>query len=242
VKIGDVNASYSFTGDENEERSGGAMVFETQNPYLQAGQTCTLRFKARDFEPVGYQFTLDFDTDLLEFVDVAEGQATDANFGYSKLSEGSLLASWNEYGERNVELPDFSLVFRAKKALRVANAISLSDRLLRSEAYSPTGEALNIGLQFKDNESLAGFELYQNKPNPFSRETVIGFRLPTAEPAKLTIMDASGKVLTELSQACNLGYNEFKIKREALGLGSGVLYYRLTAGTDTATKIMLLTD
>lgn len=242
VKIGDVNTSYSFAGDGNEERSGGTMVFETQNQYLLAGQTCTLRFKARDFEPVGYQFTLDFDTDLLEFEDVAEGQASDANFGYSKLSEGAIMASWNEHGERDEELPDFTLVFKAKKNLKLANAIGLSDRFIRTEAYSEQGDLLGIGLQFTDNESLATFELYQNKPNPFNSETVIGFRLPESGPTKLTIMDAAGKVLTELNQPCNIGYNEFKIKREALGIGSGVLYYRLTAGAETATKIMLLAN
>ncbi|MBK9012934.1 MAG: hypothetical protein IPM82_02000 [Saprospiraceae bacterium] len=242
VKIGDVNTSYSFAGHENEERSTGTLVFETQNQRLQAGQTYTLNFRAKDFEVEGYQFTLDFDLDLLEFVEIGEGIAKASNFGFTKLDEGSINASWNQHGEHDKSLPDFSLVFRAKTNITLADALWLSDQLTRSEGYSTGGELLDLRLQFTENESVAGFELFQNKPNPFNKETVIGFRLPEAGQAQLTITDATGRVLKVLAGQCQKGYNEFRMTREELGMGAGILYYRLAAGSEKATRMMLLLE
>ncbi len=242
VKIGDVNTSYSFAGHENEERSTGTLVFETQNQRLQAGQTYTLNFRAKDFEVEGYQFTLDFDLDLLEFVEIGEGIAKASNFGFTKLDEGSINASWNQHGEHDKSLPDFSLVFRAKTNTSLPDALWLSDQLTRSEGYGSGGELLDVRLQFTENESVAGFELFQNKPNPFNRETVIGFRLPEAGQAQLTITDATGRVLKVLAGQCQKGYNEFRMAREELGMSAGILYYRLAAGSETATRMMLLLE
>gem|GEM_PF-1181069 len=242
VKIGDVNTSYSFNDEGNEERSSGTMAFETQNQRLLAGQTYSLTFRAIVHEVDGYQFTLDFDQSMLEFVEIGEGEATAANFGFTKMDEGAIIASWNQHGERQVELPDFTMVFRAKKPVTLADALWLSDRFARSEAYSQGGELLDLRLQFTENEAVAGFELFQNKPNPFNKETIIGFRLPEAANAQLTITDATGRVLKVMNGQYQKGYNEVRISREELGISAGILYYRLAAGSDTATKMMLLTD
>jgi hypothetical protein len=40
-----------------------------------------------------------------------------------------------------------------------------------------------------------GFELYQNQPNPFVNKTLIGFHLPEATEATLTIFDETGRML-----------------------------------------------
>ncbi|MBI1223704.1 MAG: hypothetical protein GC192_00585 [Bacteroidetes bacterium] len=242
VKIGDVNASYNFNGEESEERSAETLIFTTKDPYLEAGQTCSLSFRAMDFEVLGYQFTMGFDTDKLEFVEVGEGEATASNFGFGKLAEGAITASWNEHGERNPELADFTLIFRAKTNLRPDEALWLSDKFTKTEAYDRQGELHNIRLQLVENESISDFELFQNRPNPFSKETVIGFMLPAAGKAQLTITDATGKVVKLLEAACSKGYNEFRLSRDELGFGTGILYYRLASGSETATRMMLLTE
>ncbi len=242
VKIGDINTSYNFDGDVNEERSNGTLIFETQNQKLEAGQTYSLNFRAKDFEAVGYQFTLDFDTDLLEFVEIGEGEATASNFGLTKLEEGAITASWNEHGESVTDMADFTLSFKAKTSHVLSKAIWLSDRFTRTEAYSPDGELLDIRLQFAESLTDANFELFQNRPNPFGKETIIGFKLPQAGQAQLTITDATGKVLKVVEKHCEKGYNEVRLTRETLGISAGILYYRLASGAETATKMMLLID
>jgi hypothetical protein len=126
--------------------------------------------------------------------------------------------------------------------LKPSDAIGLSDRFVRSEAYGEAEELLDIRLQFADNESVEDFELFQNRPNPFSKETVIGFRLPEAGKAQLTITDATGKLVKMLETTCEKGYNEFRLTRDEMGVGTGILYYRLAAGADTATRMMILTE
>lgn len=244
VKIGDVNSSYNFAGNaiEFEERSERTLVFTSQNQVLRAGETVSIRFQSPDFKPAGYQFTLDFDTEKLAFEEVGEGVANASNFGLTELPEGAILASWNEHGERPEDLPEFTLKFSVKQDVKLSDAIWLSDRFTHTEGYDHLGGLLKINLQFIDNESVAGFELYQNKPNSFSKETLIGFRLPADGPAQLTILDNSGRVVKTIHQDCSQGYNEFLIDRTELGQREGIFYYRLTAGTATATRMMMLTN
>jgi hypothetical protein len=86
--------------------------------------------------------------------------------------------------------------------------------------------------------------LDQNHPNPFNPTTTIHFVLPTRERATLTIYDTSGhKVRTLLDQVDDLGAHDVAWDgRDDTGasVGSGVYFYRLTAGKRTETKKMTL--
>jgi hypothetical protein len=83
-----------------------------------------------------------------------------------------------------------------------------------------------------------GFELYQNEPNPFKDKTVIGFRLPAAAAAILTVYDAAGRVVFTQKGDYAKGYNAVVLDRSLLKT-SGVLYYTLETATDSATKKMI---
>ncbi|MBI5914055.1 MAG: hypothetical protein HY842_01655 [Bacteroidetes bacterium] len=243
VKIGDVNNSSGFAGGESGERSRRPLVFETKNLAMVAGETYGLDFTAHDFEAEGYQFTLEFDTELLDFVEVAPGAAGEGNFGLTKLGDGAITASWNRNGEIPAhDGPIFSLVFKAKSDGRLAQALHLTNRFTPTEAYGFDGEMLDVQLQFTENEQVAGFELFQNKPNPFSQETVIGFRLPASGSARLTITDVSGRVVRVLEDVYPQGYNEVRLGRDELPANGGILYYQLEAESATATKMMLLVE
>ena len=99
---------------------------------------------------------------------------------------------------------------------------------------------MDVELNFNGQASTA-FDLYQNTPNPFKGETVIGFNLPESAAATLTIYDVSGKVLKLVRGEFGQGYNEVIINRSELS-GAGVLYYQLDTDTHSATKKMILID
>lgn len=240
VKIGDVNNSSGFNSGENEDRGNGSVIFEAKNSRLVAGEAIQVAFHAKDFEAQGYQFTIEYDDDLLEFLEVGEGVAGASNFGLAKLSEGAITASWNRYGEELADQPIFTLVFKAKSSGKLGDALWLSDQFTRSEAYGQGGELQEVRLLFIDNEAFTDFELFQNKPNPFNETTVIGFKLPAAGTATLTLTDAAGKLLKVVEGQYPAGYNEVRINRQELGNHDGVLYYRLSSGTATATRMMVL--
>jgi len=97
---------------------------------------------------------------------------------------------------------------------------------------------MNVNLRFDDANSVAnGFRLLQNTPNPFRDETVIGFVLPEASLATLTIYDVSGRALKVVTGDYETGYNTISLNKS--DLMEGVLYYKLQTSDYTATKKMI---
>ena len=96
--------------------------------------------------------------------------------------------------------------------------------------------------QASDSEGGDAFRLLQNQPNPFSDETVIGFYLPAEGAATLTVFDESGRTLYTAQGDYAKGNNSVTVNKTMLGTASGILYYRITTDTDSATRKMILTN
>jgi hypothetical protein len=83
------------------------------------------------------------------------------------------------------------------------------------------------------------YELYQNYPNPFNPTTVIKYRLPGIRHVLLRVFDVLGReVKTLINQRQNGGSHS--VAFDAGKLTSGVYFYRLDAGSYTATMKMVL--
>jgi hypothetical protein len=83
------------------------------------------------------------------------------------------------------------------------------------------------------------FELYQNYPNPFNPTTTIKYQLPTASRVKLKVYNLLGEDITTLvdkMQDVGLKSVEFNANK----LPSGIYIYRLTAGSFTDVKKMMI--
>jgi hypothetical protein len=98
---------------------------------------------------------------------------------------------------------------------------------------------MDIALRF-DGKIIAGvgFELYQNQPNPFVNKTAIGFHLPEATTATLTVYDETGRVVFTQKGDYAKGYNALSLDRALLST-RGVMYYTLETATASATKKMI---
>ena len=84
------------------------------------------------------------------------------------------------------------------------------------------------------------FVLYQNKPNPFSDQTIIPFEIGNAGEVTLIIHDLNGRIIKHVQETFKAGLNEWKLDRS--GLPSGILYYTIQTTTDRATKKMLIME
>ncbi|MCB9284925.1 MAG: T9SS type A sorting domain-containing protein [Lewinellaceae bacterium] len=238
VKVGDVNgsAATSVTGDSQDRTLSGTLVLQAEDREVEAGDVFTVSFTAEDLDVLGYQFTLNFNTDVLQLVDLVPGQGNPENFGLHLLDEGAITTSWN--GEMNPgDL--FSLVFKANSRATLSDLLSINSRFTKAEAYDLDGRAMDINLSFSGKLVADQFELYQNVPNPFSGKTVIGFNLPEAGIATLKVVDMSGKVLKLFRGEYAKGYNQVVLQANDLP-GSGVLYYSLETAGFTATKKMVI--
>ncbi len=85
------------------------------------------------------------------------------------------------------------------------------------------------------------FILYQNTPNPFSKETYIKFELLKASEITLTIYDPKGKVLKTYEGDFGKGKNQIKVNGEDL-IVHGILYYQVTTPDQILSKKMIFRE
>lgn len=88
------------------------------------------------------------------------------------------------------------------------------------------------------------FTLEQNYPNPFNPETEIGYYIPSASHVVLDVFDVSGRRVRRIvDEAQAAGHHRIRWNgRSDSGrdVASGVYYYKITAGSSTLAKSMLL--
>jgi len=85
------------------------------------------------------------------------------------------------------------------------------------------------------------FILLQNRPNPFAQETIIGFQLPEATEASLTIYDIAGRVVWKQTKSYEAGKHHIMMDKADLG-ATGVFYYQLSTDEYSATKKMIVLE
>jgi subtilisin-like proprotein convertase family protein len=245
VKIGDVNgsAAVNLLGTAGERSMVGDLVLNADDVNVEAGKEYTVEFKATDFNVSGYQFSLNFNNKALEFVSVAAGVADASNFGTTMVGEGVITASWNNDEVKRLATGEvvFGLTFKAVQSGRMSELMNINSSYTVAEAYNSGNELLNVALSFNNNLVTGAFDLYQNTPNPFASVTTIGFYLPEATSATLTISDVQGKVVKVIKGDYSKGYNTVNLNRSDVG-AAGVLSYRLDTDSDSATRKMILVD
>ncbi len=247
VKVGDVNGTVVANANEKpvDTRSNSALIFTVEDQRVEAGQTFTVPVKAESFEAVlGFQLTMGLEgLDLVE-IDAGSIDMSSENAGMHKKA---VTMSWFRPTATTANGHLFEFTFTATKAGMISEMISVNSAITKAEAYLEPGDGdidiHNVRIDFTTGVETAGteFALYQNAPNPFSQETVIGFDLPEAQSATITVYDIQGKVVEQLKGDFAKGYNEVELRTEQLN-GRGVMYYRLDAGQFTATKKMVIIE
>jgi photosystem II stability/assembly factor-like uncharacterized protein len=105
-----------------------------------------------------------------------------------------------------------------------------------------------IGVNNHGNTTLFAFRLFQNYPNPFNPATKIKYQIPDVNGStgktsriavQLVIYDVLGKRVNILVDE-NKNPGTYEIEWDASGLPSGVYFYKLSAGSFTQTKKMVL--
>jgi hypothetical protein len=250
VKIGDVNGSAQANALSADDRTlNGIFNLEVENISLKAGNTYTVAVTASELVE-GFQGTLALNG--AELLDIEYGMAQAQNFGLRYADQGMITMSWNgNSGEwpfaPNAQDVLFSLVLRATADVMLSEVLAIGSRYTVAEAYKDDN-TMDVGIQFRSGMAAqAIFELYQNTPNPFQAETLIGFNLPVYGEATLTISEVSGKVVSIIKIDASAGYNTIKVTKEMIQDlsggqtgATGVLTYTISVGEYTATKTMVV--
>ncbi len=254
VKVGDIlgHANPALLGIEPRDLS--VLRFIAQNRAYRAGELVEITLTSEEFQAIAsYQMGFSFDANQLQFLELTSN--VHSPFARIALNDkqaknGVLRLSWFDPNGTGVSAKAaeelLTLRFTALQDIdNLANLLEVNSRFMRSEAYTSQAERKNIVLQFvnqslvEPNEQVAvGYKLYQNVPNPFSQQTIIGFDLPQDMHADLIIFDQLGKVAKTFSGNYNRGYNRVEFPREALS--AGVYYYTLRTANFAQTKSMII--
>ncbi len=251
IKIGDMNNSAIPNNTvQIDNRTAGDFELKVKEENILPNEEYVIDITAGELKEIlGYQFTLEFDRSALDFVKIEKGDVD--NFGLTHTNEGIITTSWASVEEVSLYENDvlFSLRFKGRANAKLSSVLKLSSRVTNAEAYttgifSDDQQAGLLGLALTFDQEAAPsstFQLHQNLPNPFKSNTSIGFELPEASQATLTIYDVSGKVLKQINGDFAKGYHQVNLSEADLS-ATGVLFYRLDAADFTATRKMILID
>jgi len=109
--------------------------------------------------------------------------------------------------------------------------VNVQNRALRFSASRP------LSVERQAGNLPTSFSLSQNYPNPFNPSTTISYQLPTNAQVSLKVYDMLGREIAVLING-RQEKGAYTVSYTPENLSSGVYFYRLQAGTFSATKKM----
>jgi hypothetical protein len=243
IKVGDVSGDVNINNSNNiENRSDETLNFTIDNKQFNKSDIIEIPIYAKDFTAIqGFQSTFSFDNNIIEFESVESGalNLSAVNIATNRLDQGYLPLSWYKANALDIDNNTvlFTLNFKAIKSSQVNKVLSINSDITKTEAYNGSLEKVNLELEFRNDES--GFELLQNRPNPFANSTEISFSLPTQAHYTFDVYDLAGKLIYKTSGFADKGENTIVVDKSNLNV-AGVLYYTLSTDKYTATRKMIV--
>lgn len=245
MKVGDVAATYANPANSG---AGNPLILRILDTRLEAGQTIAVAVEADALSDLAaLQFALRFDPQYLQLTkaEALSGFPANAhNIGAYASEAGSLRFVWAAEKVLNLKQRTglFRLYFRAlESGATLSSVLSLDDETLPGLVSNSQLAESDVQLRFDastavGNPTQAGVQLLQNRPNPFAGATRIAFVLPDACEARLRVVDAAGKVVSEINRQYPAGRQEEVFDTAT---GAGALYYELTTPWGVQTRKMM---
>lgn len=233
------------------------LVWRTADRKLQAGETLEVTFTASNFEDIAaYQFALDFDPAVIEFQSLEVltdliPLTLEGNFGLFNIESGELRTLFSMLPGQTLpsKHPVFRLNFTVlESGQMLSEVLQIGQEAISALAFNTTLDETAVELEFyQEITSVSGTPaggrkvvLLQNRPNPFDRETTIGFILPEACEAQLRVFDLNGRELWKTSKQYGAGLQEEIVRLERAG-AAGLLFCELTTPFGVVVGKMAMT-
>jgi hypothetical protein len=228
---GNVNANFVAVevGNPFGVSSRTALNLQADDATLEAGQTHTIVLDGTAL--AAFQGTLELGAGL-ELIDAE--YTGEGGMNLNRAGEGLIAIALRDKATVSLEV-------RATTTVTLSEQLTLSDAITIREGVGVNGVGNGLGLAFNTSGAPATALniLYQNEPNPVTRQAIIGFELAKAGLATMTIRDVAGRVILVREIDAIAGVNQLAFNREDLG-ANGVLTYTLIAGEFTASKKMVV--
>ena len=110
---------------------------------------------------------------------------------------------------------------------------------IRKVTFDNTGDGNVLAIPQSLRQTPAKYELSQNYPNPFNPSTIIRFSVPEKQHVSLKVYDVLGNVVTTLVNE-EKPSGQYSAMFDARNIASGVYFYKLTVGSVSLSKKMLV--
>jgi hypothetical protein len=161
-----------------------------------------------------------------------------ARLTYSKID--TMFATGGDGGVGTMAMPTVNI--KSKDSTTVYLAISVGETQEEMETAMLAAEnkfSTITRVSKEDSELPQNYNLKQNYPNPFNPTTNISFSLPFRQNVILKVYNSLGQLIsTMVNSEYDAGNYTFDFN--AANLSSGIYFYRLQAGSYTATRKMML--
>jgi hypothetical protein len=238
VECGNVGASWNVLSDTLASNEGCVQVKD--------GMKSSSKPPTDEAAFITLPFTVATDTTFLLFARL-NSQWNDNDAYWIKMDDGSFTGffglytigwQWKKLAKYNLTAGSHTLTI----AYRLGKA-RLDKICLSTFGYPPTGTgapAENTCVNgVNEAEPPVSFNLGQNYPNPFNPSTEIAYTLPKPGHVSLVVYDVTGReIRTLVNETKPAGTHRFNFS--GAGLGSGIYFYRLKAGSVTENRKMIL--
>jgi hypothetical protein len=238
VQVGTYNVRASMLGYNSQTESVEILV----------GQTVT-----QDFQLTQPLICTDIDSIN---IDLSAGESYQEDFNISNMGNGELSYNititqtgyWLAVnpvsgtilpGESDAITASFTIPGSANPGEQFTASIVIHNNSVLNPITIAVTVTIVLGVEENGHVSPMAFTLHQNYPNPFNPSTDIRFDLPQTSRVTLDIYDVMGQKVASLVHQ-NMEAGSHQVTFNGSGLASGVYFYRISAGSFTDMKKMVL--
>jgi len=253
VKIGDLNGNASGKSKEpaNSISRRAEQYIQVADREFERGEKVEAVISIPDLETLnGIQFELELNE---RYVDRVEVQALNEfatiadEIHQINFREGMKFLTLSASSVHTLNLREkgefLRVEFTAREDGKLSDALKLNTERLNAELFRGVQDRRDVDLYFiteKGEGAISAFELYQNRPNPFTGHTVIPFYISEADEVEFTLFDVSGRTVWSTDLDLQKGHHEIELDAGQLNLMPGVYYYQLNSGSHSGVKKMIV--
>lgn len=203
LKVGDVDNSALGSYPSIEVPNTDVLFFQHNNAVVDPQSNYVVEFRAEDFDDVlGFQFTLSYDSNQLEFVEMNSNALTNFNTThYWKINDGAINMAWIDSSIASLSIPDGEMVFTATFNVLEQTNLETSLRFTGDHVAIASmdingcyGELENVVLPTNTSENfiLNNIDIY---PNPTNTTFTVDVQLEKIVEVELALTNIIGQPL-----------------------------------------------
>jgi len=229
LAVGDPSGNWSATRNEIYD------IWDVPATAIRDGETVNVQLTYDD-EFYSIYAKISYENYAISYVGINESDdLSDCNV-YINDNESEIIVSC--FGSETVLSSDVILDF---EFTTVSDEVNINDALNIDFVLFDEQSGGNIEFTDFEDENILPmqFELKQNYPNPFNPITIIDFSVPYESEVSIDIYNLKGQKVTNLKNEL-MPSGIHSVVWNAENTGSGVYFYRITAGDYKETKKMML--